>query len=83
MHDHSNYAVQVTVAVPPLNSEGTFDFRVRLSGSSSVSGPGGEHISGLVRLFSEPMNGSLTGTSILSGAPPLPLTAYDPLYSYS
>ena len=58
------------MAVPPLSSEGQFDFRVKLSGSSSVSGPGGEHITGMVRLFSEPMNGSLTGTSILSGTCP-------------
>lgn len=59
--------LKITVCVPPLQSEKDFDFRVKLSGNSSVSGPGGEHITGLVRLFSEPMHGSLTGTSILSG----------------
>jgi hypothetical protein len=59
--------MQICLNVPPLKSEDTWDFRARLSGSSSVAGPGGEHIEAIIRLFSEPMHGTLTGASLLCG----------------
>lgn len=59
--------VQVSVVVPPLASGDSFDVRLKLSGSSSVSGPGGEFIEARVHLFSEPMGGTLTGAQVMSG----------------
>lgn len=41
--------------------------RVKLSGSSSVSGPGGEYIEAKVHLYSEPMGGTLTGAAVMTG----------------
>lgn len=58
---------QISIVVPPLASGGSFDVRLKLSGSSSVSGPGGEFIEAKVQLFSEPMGGTLTGATLMTG----------------
>lgn len=63
----SPWCLQIYVVVPPLASGGSFDVRLKLSGSSSVSGPGGEFIEAKVQLFSEPMGGTFTGAAVMTG----------------